>query len=341
MKEYDVIIVGASFAGLSVASQLKKNVLLIDKSAIGTFQISACAAPYDILEQIGCVDSVLQICDVFSFHVNKKRIDLHFKRPYCPFDFARFCKQLYSKSNAEFLRAQALKVEKKDLFTIYTSKGNFSSKILVDATGWRASIAEQLKPGYVQKDMLSFGIETEVPYKCKNFHFFYEPSFLKDGISWIFPCGEFSRFGVASYTGARKLIGKLDSFLRRFNLKREKIHGGFFCYCLKDPVVEDVFVVGCAQGQTLPVTGEGIRRCINYGVRCGEIIQRVLNEEISLKEGQEEYSRFALGAKRNYNILLSIQNRLLRMSERNIEILSRIISNRLIFKFLERHYRKI
>ena len=72
----------------------------------------------------------------------------------------------------------------------------FYSKILIDATGWHASIAEKLRPGYVHKDMLSFGIETEVPYKCKDFHFFYEPDFLKDGISWIFPCNEFSRFGV-------------------------------------------------------------------------------------------------------------------------------------------------
>ena len=147
MKEYDAIIVGASFAGLSVASQLKKNVLLIDRFAIGTFQISACAVPYDILEQIGCLDSVLQICDIFSFHISNKRIDFHFKRPYCTFDFARFCEQLYSKSNAEFLKTHTLKVEKQDLFTVYTPKGNFSSKILVDATGWQASLSEGLKPG--------------------------------------------------------------------------------------------------------------------------------------------------------------------------------------------------
>ncbi len=112
--------------------------------------------------------------------------------------------------------------------------------------------------------MLSFGIETEVPYECDSFHFFYEPDFLTDGVSWIFPSGEYSRIGVLSYTGPRKLIGKLDSFLERFSLKRQKVHGGIFCYCLKEPIVEDVFVVGCAQGQTLPLTGEGIRRCIRF-----------------------------------------------------------------------------
>jgi flavin-dependent dehydrogenase len=304
-------------------------------------QTSACAAPYDVLKDIGCGDSVLQLTSIFSFHINRKRIDFHFKKPYCTFDFAKFCSQLNSRNKAKFLKANIIKVERDNLFTIYTSKGIFSTKILVDATGWQAAIAERLREGYVDRDMLSFGIETEVPYNCKNFHFFYEPNFIKDGISWIFPCGEFSRFGVASYTGARRLTEKLDSFLGRFNLRRQKVHGGFFCYCLKDPIVKDIFVVGCAQGQTLPVTGEGIRRCINYGVRCGKIIQKILKGDIGLKEAMAEYSRLALEAKRAYNFLLNAQDRLLKTSERKIAILARIISNRLIFRFLERRYRRI
>ena len=338
---YDVIIAGASFAGLSVAAQLKAKVLLVDRSDIGTMQISACGAPYDVLEEIGCADSTLQICPTFSFHVNKKIIDIHFQRPYCTFHFAKFCQELYSKSNSQFLKANVTKVEKGELFTIFTSKGKFSSRILVDATGWGAAIAEMLRPGYVNKDMVSFGIETEAPYQCKNFHFFYEPDFIKNGVSWIFPCGKFSRFGVASYTGARKLIGKLDAFLERFNLRRQKLHGGFFCYCLKDPIVDGVFITGCAQGQTLPLTGEGIRGCIAYGSGCGKIIQRILNEEISLKEGMDEYLILALKAKKGYNLLLRAQNRLLKTSEKNIEIFTKISSSKLIFKLLENRYRRI
>lgn len=341
MEPYDVIIAGGSFAGLAVASQIRANVLLIDKCDIGTFQISACACPYELLEELDCKEAVLQICDTFTFHVDKRTIDFHFKRPYCTFDYEKFSKSLYSKTQAKFLKATLIKVEKDNIFKVYTSQGIFYSKILVDATGWSAVIAEYLKPGYVHKDMVSFGIETEVPYRTKNFHFFYEPKFIKDGVSWIFPCGEFSRFGVASYTGARKLIDKLDSFLNRFNLKAARIHGGFFCYCLKEPIVEGVFVVGCAQGQTLPLTGEGIRRCIYYGRKAGAIIARILEGEIDLKAGWEEYRQLALRVKPDFDFLLRAQNRLLKMSERNICLLARILSQRTIFSFLERRYRKI
>lgn len=37
LAEFDVIIIGASFAGLSVASELKGNILLIDKFNICDF----------------------------------------------------------------------------------------------------------------------------------------------------------------------------------------------------------------------------------------------------------------------------------------------------------------
>jgi flavin-dependent dehydrogenase len=334
VENYDVIIAGASFAGLSVASQVRGKALLMDKYDIGTFQISACGAPYDVIKDIGCEDSVLQISDTFSFHVNKKIIDIHLDKPYCTFSFTKFCHILNSKNNADFLKAKIAGVEKRgDLFTVYTSKGDFSSRILIDATGWKASVAEKLSPGYVHRDMLSFGIETEVPYQCKTFHFFYEPDLIQEGAGWIFPCGEFSRIGVVSYTGPRKLMGKLDFLLGRFNQKRQKVHGGFFCYCLKEPVVEGVFVVGCAQGQTLPLTGEGIRKCITYGIRCGEIIQQIVDGELDLREGQNEYSRFALRAKRGYDFLLKVQN--------GLKIVARIISNRMISKFVERYYRDI
>ncbi|NOZ64563.1 MAG: hypothetical protein GXO71_06500 [Caldiserica bacterium] len=261
MKEYQVIIAGASFAGLSVASQLEGKVLLIDSADIGKRQISACGAPLDVIEGIGCKDSVLQVSHLFSLHVNGKEVNFYFKRPYCTFDYFQFCSQLYSKTNAQFLKATVQKVERNRLFVVHTSRGKFASRILVDATGWRACIAEYLKPGYVHRDMLSFGIETEVPYRESKFRFFYQPEFIKDGVSWIFPCGEFSRFGVASYKGERRLLSKLNAFLQEYHLKREKVHGGFFCYSLKKPVVDNVFIVGCAQGRgkhfLLPVRVSG------------------------------------------------------------------------------------
>ncbi len=70
--KYDAIIVGASFAGLAVASSLRGNILLIDKKEIGTRQTSACGSILSVLERMDCMDSVLQVYDVGFIHTSSK-----------------------------------------------------------------------------------------------------------------------------------------------------------------------------------------------------------------------------------------------------------------------------
>ena len=61
--DYDVLVCGASFAGLAVARELAGSgarVLVIDRYEIGERQTSACAAPTDWLEALGLADSMRQ-----------------------------------------------------------------------------------------------------------------------------------------------------------------------------------------------------------------------------------------------------------------------------------------
>src|SRR5436190_2307105 len=60
---FDVVICGASFAGLAAARELAgsgADVLVIDRYEIGERQTSACAAPTEWLENLGLGESILQ-----------------------------------------------------------------------------------------------------------------------------------------------------------------------------------------------------------------------------------------------------------------------------------------
>ena len=64
--DYDVLICGASFAGLAVARELAgtgARVLVVDRYEIGERQTSACAAPTEWLEAMGVADSIRQTFD--------------------------------------------------------------------------------------------------------------------------------------------------------------------------------------------------------------------------------------------------------------------------------------
>src|ERR1043165_2739223 len=70
-RDFDVLICGASFAGLAVARELTGSgarVLMIDRYEIGERQTSACAAPTDWLVALGLQDSIRQTFPELVIH---------------------------------------------------------------------------------------------------------------------------------------------------------------------------------------------------------------------------------------------------------------------------------
>lgn len=340
MRKYDVIIAGASFAGLAVASKIKnKKILLIDRKDIGTNVTSACGTSVEMIKGVNCEKSILQTFDKFAIHIKDQEIEIPISEKYCTIDYSKFCKLLNNQNNAEFLIANVKKTNGK---IVYTDKGNFEADIIVDCTGWSAVLASSLKKDYVNKKMMSFGIETEIPYKKDNkLRFFLDEDIIKNGAAWIFPCEKRARFGVSSYEGNTKILPNLKRLLDKHNLREGKIHGGYFCYCLKNPVVKNIFVVGCAAGQTLPLTGEGIRRSIHFGQLCGEIIQEILKKKITIREGQERYKKEALKNSREYQTLLDWQKQLPEMPNWKLNIITRLLSMKPILNIIHKKYEKI
>ena len=335
MEEYDVIIAGAGFAGLAVTARLNANVLLLDRYEIGSHNVSACGTLVETMEKVGCEKSILQKFDYAAIHGKGWEVDIPVSKRFCTFDFERFCETLNKQNNAEFLKSN-IKGVKDGVIT--TDQGDFKADIIVDATGWEAALASSLRKGFVDSDMLSYGIETEIEYLDDKLRLFVNPDIVENGAAWLFPAGEKSRFGVGCYSKNKRLVDYLKKFVGGYNLKAGGIHGGCFCYCLKEPVVDDMFVVGCAAGQTLPLTGEGIRRCIDSGLSCGSIIQNIIDGKITHKQGLREYEGLVLRSRRYYELLLKAQHRLPSTPDWQLKLISKILSFKPVGGFaLERY----
>lgn len=339
MNKYDVIIAGASFAGLAVASKINNGkVLLIDRKEIGTHQTSACGTTLGVVKNLGCEKSILKTFDVVTLHTENEEIEIPLFEQFCTIDYKKFCKVLNKQNTADFIKANVKGVKNS---TVITSGRNFKADIIVDCTGWQAVLASSLKKNYVNKNMLSFGVETEIPYKDNKLRFFVNSNIVENGAAWLFPCKKTARFGVGTYIRNPELLLNLKKFVESYNLKIDKIHGDFFCYCLKNPVIRNIFVVGCAAGQTLPLTGEGIRRSVYFGLKCGEIIEKILDNKISLKQGQEKYKELALKYKKYYNYLIKAQNKLPTLSNWKLNLIARFLAIKLIAKLAWEKYEAI
>lgn len=299
---YDVVIAGASFAGLAVAARLRGlRVLVVDRKVIGTRQTSACAVVLSTLQALGLEGAVCQVHHRLVVHTERRTFTYPLDEPYCTFDYARLCHLLWRRSDAEFALTPVLGM---DDGAVRTAEGSVRATAVVDATGWRATLAESVRPGYVRANRLGLAVETATPFRGEGLHFWHLPTGQRGvDLGWAFPLGETGHVGVASYSGYTRLAAPLGAFLRIVGAEGRGVHGGRFPTALRDPVAGGVFVVGDAAGQCLGITAEGIRPALYFGTRLGELLRRALDGCGSLDDARVAYKALVEERRRAYRAL--------------------------------------
>ena len=329
-RPFDVIVAGASFAGLAVARTLRGRILLLDHQPIGEGVTSACAAPVRTVAAMGAEASILQVHEDLVIHTPGGSTRWPLPEPFCTFDYRAFCRESAAGCGAEFRQAAVRGWEGN---RVQTSVGTFEGRMLVDATGPRAALAGHGRPRYV-----AFGVESEIPRPVDpGLHFHFVPE-IRDGYAWAFPAGAGTRFGVLSYRGRTKLLPALRQFMARFAAQPADMHGGYLATGWPSGVVDGVFTVGDAAGQCLPFSGEGIRTAVLAGMHCGALLQQVLDGAISEEKAQASYRAFVAADRRRYRGLLAANFLLLGLPQRWLGRAARLLAHRGLRRWFFAHY---
>ena len=101
----DVLICGASFAGLAVARELAgagADVLVVDRYELGERQTSACAAPTPWLHAMGVRDAIRQELPCMSFHTPHGSARFRLPWSWSSFDYRTLCHELWEQCDARF-----------------------------------------------------------------------------------------------------------------------------------------------------------------------------------------------------------------------------------------------
>ena len=105
----DVLICGASFAGLAVARELAgsgADVLVLDRYEIGERQTSACGIPTDWLRATGLMDAELQRFGELVIHTPHGTARYELPWTFSTFDYRRICELLWRDCDARFETAK-------------------------------------------------------------------------------------------------------------------------------------------------------------------------------------------------------------------------------------------
>src|SRR3954465_15530995 len=99
----EVLICGASFAGLAAARELKgARVLVVDRYEIGERQTSACAAPTPWLRAMGVERAIRQEIPCMAFHTPQGTARFRLPWSWSSFDYRTLCEELWAQSDARF-----------------------------------------------------------------------------------------------------------------------------------------------------------------------------------------------------------------------------------------------
>lgn len=205
-RDWDAVIVGASFAGLAAATELSGagRVLLLDRAELGEGETSACATPLPVLECLQALEAVEQVHREVVLHFPDERVRrLRPAFPFATFNYRRLCELLAARTDATFVRATVEGYDP-DRDVVVSSAGDFRGRVLIDASGWRAVLGSSLRPGLVERRALSLGLERRIDRREQGLHFWVFPRALGCGVGWLFPAGDYSRAGVACYRGRHR-----------------------------------------------------------------------------------------------------------------------------------------
>jgi menaquinone-9 beta-reductase len=324
----DVIVCGASFAGLAVARELARagsgaDVLLVDRYAVGERATSACAAPTPWLEAMGVAGASRQEIPCMSFHTPHGSSRYRLPWSWSAFDYRELCRLLFEQTDARFVTAT---VRGRTGDTVHTDRGDLSAALLVDALGWRRVLAAD---GYQPPDApLSRGLEVHPAGGGRDLDVWIDRSLVRRGYLWSVPAAEEQRVGAGSYDPRRHVKRPTVELAGRLAVDPVRYQGNWFPHRLRPAAEDGVFFVGDSAGHCFALSGEGIRTAFYFGIACGRELAEVLAGVVTREEALERYARFSAAHARAFGLALRLQGLIPAIPPRLLTLALRVLSHR-------------
>ncbi|MEA2168099.1 MAG: hypothetical protein QOF76_1399 [Solirubrobacteraceae bacterium] len=329
-RSADVLICGASFAGLAVARELAgagADVLVVDRYAIGERATSACAAPTPWLRALGLERAIRQDIPAMRFGTPHGTHRYVLPWSWSAFDYRELCLALWEQcGDAEF---QCAKVEERTAGGVRTDRGALVAPLVVDALGWRRVLSgPPATGGYQPPDApLSRGLEVHPHWAGgRDLDVWVDRSLIRSGYAWQVPAGGEQRVGVGSYAPRDHVKEPVRDLAGRLDMEAERWQGNWFPHRLRPAVDGATFFVGDSAGHCLPLSGEGIRTAWYFGAACGASLRHVLDGRASAEEARLGYAAFSASHARTYQLLLRGQQLLPRVPPRLLDVVFRALS---------------
>jgi menaquinone-9 beta-reductase len=297
----DVLVCGASFAGLAVARELAgvgADVLLVDRYEIGERATSACAAPTPWIRAMGVESSARQEIPTMRFGTPHGAYRYELPWSWTAFDYRALCRALWEQSDARFTTAT---VRGRTGDTVHTDRGDVAAPLVVDTLGWRRVLGARVHQP--PDSPISRGLEVHPEGEGDALDVWVDRALVRRGYGWSVPAAGEQRVGVGSYEPRDHVRLPTQALAGRYGRPPVRYQGNWFPHALRPAVEDGVFFAGDSAGHCLPLSGEGIRTAFYFGVACGRELRAVLAGRQSLGAALAAYAAFSERHRPAYRLL--------------------------------------
>jgi menaquinone-9 beta-reductase len=329
-NDCDVLVCGASFAGLAVARELHDagaRVLVIDRYEIGERQTSACGIPTGWLHALELQRSLRQTFGELVVHTPWTTARWRLPWTFSTFDYRELCAELWSQAHPSDAEFETATVTGRSGFTVHTDRGDIRSPLIVDALGWRRVLSNQtaIQPPNAR---LSRGLEVHPGGSGEELELWIDPSYVRAGYSWSFPAHDEVRVGVGSFWPSHHVREPTVKLARDLSLPAVGYQGNWIPHQLRPAVEDGIFFAGDSAGHCLPLTAEGIRTAFYFGIACARELRGVLADHATREQALARYGVFSDSHERKYRWMLNSQRVIGRLTpSRAVTLMARSFNN--------------
>jgi flavin-dependent dehydrogenase len=342
--ERDVLICGASFAGLAIARELAgsgADVLIVDRYEIGERQTSACGIPTEWLRRLGLMDAERQRFDTLVMHTPHGTSRYRLPWTFSTFDYRELCQLLWRDCDATFetakVNGRAAPANGDGKVAIETDRGTIAAPLVVDALGWRRMLASG--DGYQPPDApLSRGLEVHPGGESEDLAIWIDRKYVPAGYGWSFPARDELRIGVGSFDPRFHVKDTTVLLTEDLGKEPNEYQGNWIPHKIRSATEGGVFFAGDSAGHCLPLSAEGIRTALYFGMALGQELRGVVEGRQSRAQAESNYASFHDSHEWKFRWMLRVQKLVPRVPPRILAPLIRLLGNKRFVDWSFTHY---
>jgi flavin-dependent dehydrogenase len=198
---------------------------------------------------------------------------------------------------------------------VHTDRGDLTAPLVVDAMGWRRVLGGGA-PIQPPDALLSRGLEVHPGGHGEDMEIWIDRAYVPAGYGWSFPAGGELRIGIGSFDPRFHVREPTERLAHDVGSETVRYQGNWIPHALRDATEDTIFFTGDSAGHCLPLTAEGIRTALYFGIACGRELAGVLSGRQTRAQALARYHAFSAAHRRPFAWMLRVQRLIPRIAPR-------------------------